>query len=81
MESKTVQIEFLPDGSVEIDYYEGDKMVGKTYKSPTVPKRLAFFLEKFPKQGNSGKTTQAKDLTKELEVELIKEETSDEAKI
>lgn len=45
---KTVQIEYHPKGGATITYFLGDKEVGsKSFE--TVPKRLAFFLEKFPK--------------------------------
>jgi hypothetical protein len=48
VEEKTVQINFFKDSSVSVDYYLGDKKVGETVNFESVPKRLRFFLEKFP---------------------------------
>lgn len=46
--SKTVQIEFLADGTAEVTYFIGDDVVkGASKHFLTIPKRLAFFLEKF----------------------------------
>lgn len=48
MQSKTVQIEFMTDGTAEVTYWIGDNVVkgaGKHFL--TVPKRLQFFYDKF----------------------------------
>jgi hypothetical protein len=47
-ETKTVQVEFFSDGKAEISYFLGSKPVGDPVTFDEVPKRLRFFLEKFP---------------------------------
>lgn len=45
---KSVQIVFSDKGGAELDYFLGDDQVGSTVVFEKVPKRLRFFLEKFP---------------------------------
>lgn len=47
---KTVQIDYNSDKGCKITYFIGDEQVGEAKTFDEVPKRLEFFLEKFPKQ-------------------------------
>lgn len=55
METKTVQMEFFPDGKVSVTYFLNDKQIGGVKEFASVPKRLEFFLEKFPRETTSPK--------------------------
>jgi len=56
MEEKTVQVTFHDDGSATIQYFFGDEEVGEPKRFETVPKRLEFFLEKFPRPKSENKS-------------------------
>jgi hypothetical protein len=45
---KSVQLDYHADGGVTVTYFLGEKEVGSK-KFERVPKRLTFFLEKFPR--------------------------------
>lgn len=49
--SKTVQIEYHSGGSATIHYFLDDQLIGKK-EFEKVPKRLAFFVEKFPQSSD-----------------------------
>lgn len=53
MKTKTVQIDFLSEGSAQVTYFEGDDQIGNEITFEKTPKRLLFFLEKFPRKGES----------------------------
>lgn len=55
-ESKTVQVEYHADGSVTVTHFIGDKAIKPDKQFKTVPKRLAFLLEKFPAFPGNDKT-------------------------
>lgn len=47
MDEKTVQVVYHEDGGCTITYFLGDEEVG-VKKLDETPKRMRFFLEKFP---------------------------------
>lgn len=77
--SKTVQVEFFPDGSAEVTFFRGDDVVkGKTKRFQTVPKRLAFFLDKFGESDWSDKEESAKSSPDPTGESTVKGETNEE---
>lgn len=47
METKTIQIDYNDD-SVSIDYFIGERLIGKRVTLKPIPKRFRVLLEKFP---------------------------------
>jgi hypothetical protein len=56
MEEKTIQVTFHDNGTATIQYFLGDEEVGEPKHFEQVPKRLEFFLEKFPRSKGKSET-------------------------